>query len=99
METELDKLHPDDRKLVIERARESGCSVAEVVADLVHRALEFEDANGAHPTGEGDPAFESSKTELGRTLRALSRRYVETGGRLYSLDEINAEVAESRGQS
>ena len=47
---------------------------------------------------EDDPAYDESKTEFGRKLRALSRKYVESGKPLLSADEICAEVANRRGE-
>jgi hypothetical protein len=37
------------------------------------------------------------RSELGRKLRALRRKYVEAGGKLLTADEIEAEVRERRG--
>lgn len=45
-----------------------------------------------------DPAFESSRTELGRQLRELRRRYILGGGQLLGPEEIDREVAERRGE-
>ena len=99
MDVELDTLHPDDRKKVAQRARETGRAVSDIVADLVHAGLVAEGRNGAAPADERtDPAYDESKTELGRKLRALSRKYVESGEPLLSADEICAEVADRRGE-
>jgi hypothetical protein len=37
------------------------------------------------------------RTELGRDLLALRRAYVRDGGKLFSWEEIEAEVADRRG--
>ncbi len=37
------------------------------------------------------------QTDLGRKLIALRRAYVQGGGKLLSLDEVNAEVRQCRG--
>ena len=47
---------------------------------------------------EADPACEPSQTALGRKLRALSKKYIEGGGKLLTVEEINVEVAENRGE-
>lgn len=39
------------------------------------------------------------KTELGSKLWALRQRYIAEGGKLYSLAEIQQEVARRRGES
>jgi hypothetical protein len=44
-----------------------------------------------------DPAFRPSRTELGRTLREIRRRYLLRGGRLMTADEIDEELAARRG--
>lgn len=99
MNRDLASLFPEDRKVVAERARQSGQAVEQVVAQLVHRALEIDGGEADRPkTGfVDDPAYAPARTELGRTLRALRRRYLEIGGQLASTDAINAEVAEGRG--
>ena len=49
-------------------------------------------------TPSADPVVErfEPRSELGRTLLALRRKYVEGGGKLLTADEIMAEVRESR---
>ncbi len=91
------ELDPDRQKALEEAARRDGKEPRELLCQAVDQFL----ANGeqpSHKTSGGDPAYEPSKTELGQHLRALRRKYVEGGGRLYSVDEINAEVAEGRGE-
>ena len=39
------------------------------------------------------------KTELGRKLWALRQKYIAEGGRLYTMKEIQQEVARRRGES
>jgi hypothetical protein len=53
----------------------------------------------ASETTAGDPVVESfhPRTELGRRLVELRRAYVEAGGKLLTLEEIEAEVRERRG--
>ena len=91
------ELDPDRQKALEEAARREGKEPQELLCQAVDQFL----ANGEQPADETsgpDPAYEPSKTELGRTLRALSRKYVEGGGQLYTVDEINAEVREGRGE-
>ena len=91
------ELDPDRQKALEEAARREGKEPQELLCQAVDQFL----GNGeqrADETSGTDPAYEPSKTELGRTLRALSRKYVEGGGQLYSVDEINAEVREGRGE-
>jgi hypothetical protein len=45
-----------------------------------------------------DPAFRPSRTELGRKLREIRRRYLLRGGRLMTADEIDEEIAFRRGE-
>ncbi len=47
----------------------------------------------------GDPVVDDyrPRTELGRDLLALRRAYVRDGGKLFSWEEIEAEVADRRG--
>lgn len=47
----------------------------------------------------GDPVIDNyrPRTDLGRDLLALRRAYVRGGGKLFSWEEIEAEVAERRG--
>jgi len=53
---------------------------------------------GVQPlTGDDVVDHFEPKTDLGRKLIALRRAYVQGGGKLQSLDEINAEVRERRG--
>lgn len=81
-------------------AEAEGKSPEVKLSELVHEAASARKANGAaKPTSEEtDPAYEPSKTELGRKLRALRRKYVESGQKLLTVDEINAEVAQNRGE-
>jgi hypothetical protein len=50
-------------------------------------------------TVTADPVVErfEPRSELGHKLLALRRKYVEGGGKLLTLDEIEAEVRELRG--
>ena len=71
---------------------------AEVLAgELLEEALAAKEQAG-ELEGCPDPAYEASRTDLGRILRALRRRHIEQGGRLSSVEEINREVAEGRGE-
>ena len=99
MDAELETLHPNDREAVARLAKETGRAVSDVVADLVHEALSEKGRRGEAVSANGsDPAYEDSKTELGRKLRALSRKYVESGDPLLSADEICEEVQARRGE-
>lgn len=95
-------LHLDARtKAELEALAEAEGKSPEVkLSELVHAAASARKVNGAQkPTSEeADPAYEPSRTELGRKLRALRKKYVESGEKLLTLEEINAEVAESRGE-
>ena len=100
MDPDLTTLLPADRKAVLEIARESGRPVTEVVAELIHAALAAQLQSGlASPTEQSDPAYEPAKTELGQKLRALTRKHLEEDGKLFSIEEINAELAEGRGSA
>ena len=91
------ELNPSQKKRLEELARQSGKSPETLALELLDEALLAMKVpeNGG---GKSDPAYEPSRTELGRTLRSFRRKYVESGGRLYSLEEINREVAEGRGE-
>ncbi len=91
------ELSPNQEKELRELATKTGKPVEQVAGELLERAL-FSKKTPENGAGASDPAYEPSRTELGRTLRSLSRRYVESGGKLYSIDEINREVAEGRGE-
>ena len=45
-----------------------------------------------------DPANAASRTELGKKLRAIRRRIVDSGERLLSPEEVDCEVAIRRGE-
>jgi len=96
MNVELD---PRDQQDLEALARANGKEVGEMLRELLHQALAGR-KTVAEESGKSasDPAYEASRTELGRRLRALSRKYVENGGKLYSVEEINAEVREGRGE-
>jgi|RhiMethySRZTD1v2_1073278.scaffolds.fasta_scaffold71328_5 hypothetical protein len=87
-------------KELLELAREIGKAPAEVLRELVHEAAVSRKTNGNVKAASAltDPAYEPSRTELGRKLRDLSRKHVEGGGKLLTVDEINREVAENRGE-
>ncbi len=93
-------LEPQEQKRLAKLAAERGESPQALARTALREGLNALEKNGAGHSGtrEEDPAFEPSKTELGRKLRTLSRKYVEGGGKLYSLDEINTEIAEGRGE-
>jgi len=87
-------------KELLELARENGKQPTEVLRELVHEAAASRKANGnvKAASAHTDPAYEPSRTELGRKLRQLSRKFVERGGKLLTVDEINRKVAENRGE-
>jgi len=76
----------------VERARVVVTLLPESMAPL--KATETSAA-----TVTSDPVVEGfePRSELGRTLLALRRKYVEGGGKLLTLDEIEDEVRERRG--
>jgi hypothetical protein len=94
MEIALDPRVEEELK---ERARQAGKPVEVFAGELLADALGAS-GNGSDRGVVTDPAYEPSRTELGRTLRALRRKYIEGGGKLYSTEEINREVAEGRGE-
>ncbi|HVR73520.1 MAG TPA: hypothetical protein VMT52_04285 [Planctomycetota bacterium] len=92
------ELDPAREKALKDAARKEGRDPSEVLSELIDDFLTAKNGPESGDSNDSDPAYEPSHTELGRTLRALSRKYVETGGKLYSVDEINREVAEGRGE-
>jgi len=52
------------------------------------------------PTQKHDvtAAISPATTELGRRLRAIRQRYIDNGGKLLSMDEIDRELADRRGE-
>lgn len=40
----------------------------------------------------------TQRSTLGKRLRAIRRRYVEAGGKLLTVEELDREVAERRGE-
>lgn len=93
-------LQPHEEKLIARLATERGESPRKLAKRALRAGLRFLEKNRAKSKSSKaeDPAYAPSKTPIGRKLRALRRKYVEGGGKLYSLAEINAEVAEGRGE-
>ncbi len=54
--------------------------------------------NGGQADSAGDEECQPC-TPLGARLKELRQQYIAEGGRLYSIDEINREVAEGRGET
>jgi len=95
------QLDPKDQKALEALASQSGKDPGELLRELVREAIAERKVMGGVKAASRetmDPAYEPSRTDLGRKLRALSRKYVEGGGKLLTVDEINREVAESRGE-
>ena len=92
-------LDGNSEKELLELARINGKEPAQVLRELVHEAAVSRKANGKAnaASAQVDPAYGPSRTELGRKLRKLSRKHVEGGGKLLTVDEINRHVAENRG--
>lgn len=91
------ELDPNRQKALEDAARRQGRKPQELLCEAVDRFLADSEQPG-HKMSAGDPAYEPSKSELGERLRTLRRKYIEGGGRLCSVDEINVEVAEGRGE-
>ena len=92
------ELDPRREKALKEAARKEGKDPSHLLSDLIDQFLAERNGPRSRDVDASDPACEPSRTELGRTLRALSRKYVESGGHLSTVDEINREVAEGRGE-
>ena len=92
------ELDPTREKALKDAARKEGRDPSEVLSELVDDFLTTKNGPESSDSNASDPAYEPSRTELGRTLRALSRKYVESGEKLYSTEEINREVAKGRGE-
>jgi len=91
----------ESKKVLLSLARKHGKKPTEVLRELVHEAAAARKARGKRgplTIQTSDPAGEASRTALGRRLRALSRRYVERGGKLLTREEINSEVGQNRGE-
>jgi len=92
---------PNTEKELNALAEAMGKDPSVLLRELIHRAAAARKAKrrgkAASPR-EADPACEPSQTALGRKLRALSKKYIEGGGKLLTVEEINVEVAENRGE-
>jgi len=74
----------------------TGCRLRVVIEPIVDEALR-EPAPPRALTGDAVVDHYQPRTELGRKLIELRRAHIESGGKLMSWDEIDAEVRERRG--
>lgn len=94
MLTSIEGIYEDGQVRLLEPL--PGVERARVVVTLLPESMAPVNAKS---TAAVDPVVEQFKprSELGRQLLALRRKYVENGGKLLTLDEIEAEVRELRG--
>ena len=74
----------------------TGCRLRVVIEPILDEAPEENESSRAL-TGDAVVDHYQPRTELGRKLIELRRAYIESGGKLVSWDEVNAEVRERRG--
>jgi len=103
MLTSIEGIYENGRVRLLEPV--PGVARARVVVTLLPEPLPAPPA-AAEPLAEsptepptGDPVVDDyqPRTDLGRDLIALRRAYVRGGGKLFSWEEIEAEVAQRRG--
>lgn len=74
----------------------TGCRLRVVIEPILDETPEENESSRAL-TGDAVVDHYQPRTELGRKLIELRRAYIESGGKLVSWDEVNAEVRECRG--
>jgi hypothetical protein len=92
---------PSTEKELLELAEAMGKDPGILLRELIHEAASARKAKKRGKLAESkaaDPSYQPSRTALGRKLRELSRRYIEAGGKLLTIEEINLEVVENRGE-
>ncbi len=62
------------------------------------KGLDIPKAKPSRPTRKAPPRY-VPKTLLGKRLWALRQKYIAGGGKLLDWDELEAEIARSKGQA